>query len=903
MSLTNTGTPTYLWDFQSTTIDTVSSLTGSILAPVGFTNLKGAAALVSFGSNTCVQFTGAPGTYSFMHITGAANFQSVSLLTSNLFVEAWIYPSSFTANTIAASTGTTFQNWWFGLDNTGKVTATFSGQSVKSVAALTLSTWNHVAFSWVATATSNTIYVFTNGTMSGTAPFTGVPVSTIIGASVYVGANTTTSLNFSGYIQDVRMVNPGKTGLSIVPTASFTPTLGPFPFYNGGSPYGNATITTSGQAVTFQAQFQSLSYTSGIYGQAMKILGFENGIIYNTSLSSSSGFTVSCWLNPNGPLAQISQVVIFVGSAIGWARMEFTQGGLNTAFLTITSAQISSSGTVGAGIAVTSGTWVHQTIVFKGNSITSYINGVLSGSPRVSADLANLIYPTIQVGHNGCANFSIDDLRIYKFAMNATQIAGIYNAAPTSILPEPTLMWPFQSSNLDCITGMTPFYSTVTTSTQVAPSYVTGKYGQAISFVNTVAYSYPLSNSYITYNINKNVGLTANNLTSVFWYQPLGVGNNGNQSIFQVLDSVAGSVYIYIQNQSANSGIQYVASTGGTLVGTLIPPNTWAHVAIVTSNVGAGTNNVFCSYYLNGSSQGTSNITLSSTGGTISSFWLASQNNGGTNGSHPAWCSIQDLRVYNSSLTSDQVSSIYNATSPANLITTPTFSFSGQSVSPNLWWTFENTTTDLVQGLSRYTGYALTPFTNTYISGKYGNAVQLLNSSQGNHPDNTLQYVLSPSLPVSGGITITLWTQLLNLPISSTSMFFCTAFSGGSFFFLAPTTTSLIGFGGTFGGNLGYTATQGTWFFTALTISSSGVLTSYINNNSGIVNGTSLGGSSWVNFTGFALGAGYGNGPTYSISCAIDDVRIYNQALSALQIASVYNQAAVPIYNTKTWHS
>jgi len=223
--------------------------------------------------------------------------------------------------------------------------------------------------------------------------------------------------------------------------------------------------------------------------------------------------------------------------------------------------------------------------------------------------------------------------------------------------PQPNLLWQFESSNVDSITGLAPFYSTITAVNQVPPAYVTGKYGQAISFVNTVAYGFPLSNSYLYYNTSSNLRLTANNLTSTFWYQPLGIGNNGNQSIFQVLDSVAGSVYIYIQNQSANSGIQYVAST----VGTLIPPNTWAHVAIVTSNIGANTNNVFCSYYLNGSSQGTSNITLSSTSGTISQIWLASQNNGGTNGAHAAWCLFDDIRIFNSALSASQIQTIYAA--------------------------------------------------------------------------------------------------------------------------------------------------------------------------------------------------------------------------------------------------
>ena len=896
MSLTNTGNPTYVMPFQSTTTDTVSGLAGSISTPTGFTNLRGAAALVNFGSNTCVQFTGASGTYTTMTTGVQTNYGT---LTSNLFVEAWIYPSSFTANTIAASTGSTFQNWWFGLDNTGKVTATVSGQSAKAASSLTLSTWNHVAFSWTTAATSNSIYVFTNGVAAAPVSFTGVPVSTLIGEAFLLGANTATTLNFSGYIQDVRMVNNGRTPQAIVPIASFTPVIGPFPFNSAASPYfPGASIISSGEAVTLQQQFQPLSYTSGVFGQALKVLSLNNGVQYAVSLNSTTGFTIACWLNPSGSQAQIVQAALYLSSTnlSSFARIEFVAG-TNTSTVNISV----NGGTVSTGTTIYDGTWFHAAIVFRGDTLQSYINGSLAGT-RVSSTQIGVIYTILQLGKpasggvsTGPACFAADDLRIYNFAMNSTQVAGIYSTAPASILPAPTLMWPFQSSNLECNTGITPLYSTLTTSTQAAPTYITGKYGRAISFVNTVAYGSPLSNSYSVYNINPNVGLTANNLTVAFWYQPLGVGNSGNQSIFQVLDSVAGSVYIYIQDQSTYSGIQNIAG----IAGTLIPPNTWAHVAIVTSNVGADTNNVFCSYYLNGSSQGTSNITLSSTSGTISSCWLASQYYSGTNGTHPAWCSIQDLRFYNSVLTSNQISSIYNATQPANLITTSAAQVIGQSVSPSLLWSFETSNVDSITGLapSQMVG------TPTYTQGKYGQAIQFVNTPPTS--SQALYYTIPSSVgSMVNGLTVCFWLnpQSIPNPQNQTYVFIDGPVSGstGAYFMFmdngtatAPTLYGQNPTGSGYYPGIGTgTLPQGSWthmtgVWTPYT-GSSNTMTLYVN---GVFNSSVYYANAFtINRLTLATNAGSRGSP-----CIIDDLRIYNTVLTSSQIQSIYNQAAVPV--------
>jgi len=216
-------------------------------------------------------------------------------------------------------------------------------------------------------------------------------------------------------------------------------------------------------------------------------------------------------------------------------------------------------------------------------------------------------------------------------------------------LPQPSLAWQFESSNVDSVTGLAPTFSTVNGSITSIPSYVPGKYGQAIQFNNTgVAYT---SNSYIRYNVSIPIA----SFSICAWinpYQLLGTTQgqiaisvfDGSANYFNLMgvNSNQNSLYLFGQNPFTPQPVNITINGSGT-----IPTNTWSHFA-------ATFNNGNISYYFNGALQGTATFanTFTVTQIFAGAYWDAGN---GFNGS------IDDLRVFKSALTSAQVQSIYKA--------------------------------------------------------------------------------------------------------------------------------------------------------------------------------------------------------------------------------------------------
>lgn len=208
----------------------------------------------------------------------------------------------------------------------------------------------------------------------------------------------------------------------------------------------------------------------------------------------------------------------------------------------------------------------------------------------------------------------------------------------TAQAPQPSLAWQFESSNVDSVTSLAP------TSTGGTPTYVTGKYGKAINFPNSVNTGTvnATNNVFYTVSLNPSVGYTV-----AFW-----VNFNFGGVFAQVMLSIANSngarasnIFINNLNQLVNVNID---GTNITITSPTLTTGTWYHVALsITSSTRV--------LYLNGiGTSGTSGLS-----GTQTSFIL-----GGdlpSIGSFSAWCSIDDLRVFNTALTAAQVQAVYNA--------------------------------------------------------------------------------------------------------------------------------------------------------------------------------------------------------------------------------------------------
>jgi hypothetical protein len=441
------------------------------------------------------------------------------------------------------------------------------------------------------------------------------------------------------YIRDLRVVQGG-----VVPVANFTPGAAPFS-------YASPTYVANMGTTVFTLLGQFITYPPGKYGSAISIMNYPTGtpntstknLRYplNTTLDPTIGITISFWVYVNilPSSGQFSIPVIILGSTgylsvninpTNWSLTYYN----GTTYYTTTVSQTLTPG------------WKHLACIVANGYITAYYNGTQSGTPTAYANPVTLTNE-IQLGSNGGyapTDALYDDLRIYNTALTAAQVRSIYSSqgapAPSRAMPLPKLAWDFNGTTTDYVSGVVP---TTTTGT---PTYVAGKYGQAIQFTNSAG-SAPTQRLAYPVSLSSSSGITAS-----FWVQ-FNTYNTGFQTPFSLGDSssylnIFGTSVIYLYWQRGSNSVQ--ASPGFSY-----STGTWYHIALcysaqtVTLYInGVGTVGTL---YIGGTPSGT-NVGADTT---FTAAYAGSQNTSlAFNGL------VVDLRIFDRALTSAQVQSIYN---------------------------------------------------------------------------------------------------------------------------------------------------------------------------------------------------------------------------------------------------
>ena len=267
--------------------------------------------------------------------------------------------------------------------------------------------------------------------------------------------------------------------------------------------------------------------------------------------------------------------------------------------------------------------------------------------------------------------------------------------------PQPNLAWQFESSNVDYVTGVSPSNSTfVPTSIQVAPTYVSGKYGKGIYFnnQNSIGLSGGVANSFVWYSGSNFVNFNSNNFTICFWVNPYFSipAPTGNQIWVNISDSQCTYQFGLNTNTSTTRPFLYInASPPPSLTNPTSPlvTGTWSHQCATFSNVGMTGSNTYVNYYFNGALQASSNVGKSGTSTFVNGLQIGSALGNGAG----AWVSIDDLRVYNTALSAAQVQTIYAAQGMPNQMS---LTSSAGTPQPSLAWQFESSNVDYVTGLA-----------------------------------------------------------------------------------------------------------------------------------------------------------------------------------------------------------
>ncbi len=514
------------------------------------------------------------------------------------------------------------------------------------------------------------------------------------------------------------------------------------------------------------------------------------------------------------------------------------------------------------GIDVPINTWTHIACTMGsptgGTTTQCYKDGVASGT--TSALGYTTPTTSTKIGGGAGSNYLLgflDEVRMYSRALSAAEIYNLYGEGLGRLLaPSRTGMigeWSFDDATGTKATDFSGQGNTGTLTNFASPPTATS--GWVKSGRRAGALAFDGSNDYVSVS----GALSSTNITFSAWLYP--TDTSGIRAIFRD-SNTAHSLYIYNGNLRDYSGDSYHLSYALTA-------NTWTHV--VYTKVGAAV-----TLYFNGVSVATdswgSGMTLTAItigGDAYSQFFVGK---------------MDDLRFYNRALTAAEVAGLYTATSQGSTRIT-TVSRNGLVG----YWTMEDgiasTTTDFSGN-----GNAGT-LTNgpTWTGGRRGSAVSFdgtddyINVADANSLDiastGSVSYWFKRNASGTGA-NVGKWTasgnqRSYNLEVYTDDKIYWTITSdgtGGS----GSTKTQFISTS---------TYTDTNWHHLVGTFSS-GTMTVYLDGAS-IAGSTTGTASSVYNSTSVLQIGAYGGG-TYT-NGLIDEVRVYNRALSADEIQTLYN--------------
>jgi len=435
------------------------------------------------------------------------------------------------------------------------------------------------------------------------------------------------------------------------------------------------------------------------------------------------------------------------------------------------------------------------------------------------------------------------------------------------VMPIPQLAWDFQSSNVDYVSGLSPSSQVSPGPAQLvgsaalvtnAPTSNTAVYfpGTTSTWMNLgtstpVNFDTSLSNIFMECWVYSSRAYNPNFIT---WHQ----GALGGQENWSMYFGTDGSLITSIWGDVAGTATQ-----GGTGVGSAISQNTWTHVGFAIAN----TASVYKTYiYVNGTP-----TAYTPPAGWVPKFYASGITQIGGRNYSPDLTNmyIRDLRVVQGGVV-------------------PTTSFTPGSAP------FSYTLPSYVTGSGSVVFTLLGQFV-TYVPGKYNQALMIQNPDAVNQLNTYLSYPLTNSISVDSGVTISCWVQIRKTPSSSERCVY--TFNRGSNnpgLYLAYNASNNFYVVLNNGTNVYIpsfpTISLNTWY-NAIVVINNGTVSYY-------VNGTSYNAATYTPPSGVTLQTNFILGGTtnsaYQGNFIIDDLRIYNTALTSTQVQSIYNQHGVP---------
>ncbi|MHB1484855.1 MAG: LamG domain-containing protein [Saccharofermentanales bacterium] len=618
---------------------------------------------------------------------------------------------------------------------------------------------------------------------------------------------------------------------------------------NANDSIGSNNGTTSGGA----------AWAAGKSAQASSLDGTDDyiNIADSVTLDSMSKLTVSAWINMSAlPPANKSYLIVAKeDSNSGAYRICVGANGQgHVALATANNSWYTSGTTASWTTQMQTNTWYHIVATYDGSYVKIYINGTLesTGAQAISGNIVRYTQP-LRIGYpTSSANINyfsgkIDEVRIYNIALGSTGVTRLYNSCPPYISE-----WKFDSNTNDSNTNNNASSSGTT-------SWTTGRKINALNLDGSSGYV----------NIPDSISLDSmRKLTVSAWINMSALPMAGKNYLIAAKEDNNGGAYRICVGSNGTGHIALATTnnswySSGTTASwtTQMQTNTWYHIA-------ATYDGSYVKIYINGSLQGTGEQAIS---GSIVRYALPLRLGYPTSASFSYFNGkIDEVRIYDNSLDSTGVQSLYNSYPPY--------------ISE---WKFE----DNIKDTTGINNGAINGGSD-WTTGKSGDAIKLFGIN------GVVNIADSTTLDNMSEMTISTWVKVSALPTSGklyTIIGKEDVNSGAYRIMVSPDGTGHVAIATANNGwyTTGTTASWttrmqiNTWYHIVATYDGTRVRI-YIN---GDLEGTGVQAISG-NIVRYAqpLRIGY---PTYSnvdyFNGIVDEVRIYSKALDSTEVDTLYN--------------
>ena len=832
-----------------------------------------------------------------LHFNGSSDFVNLSsptviddLPANDFTISSWIYDENTAGNTWGTILGA-YRNITGGwnlrtLSNAGGARSVYFDFTYNTTPAayrtndgtIPVNTWTHVAAVWSAATKTAKIYI--NGVEPGYQTSTQGVGTYASDASLnkQIGRIEYHDQYFNGRIDDFKIFKYALTSDEIKKEANLGGSIvagqtkdvnrggvAPVGFWDFNEGSGASANDKSGNANT--GTLSGATWTNqGKTGNALSFNGSSNYVSIGTPsiLDLDAAMTVEAWVKP-ADTVQGCVVCDSSGGLSGQYQLMFNNGGSPDGVKLVFAW---GNGTTAANYRSTNnvktvGQWQHITAVRdSGKNVTLYVNGILVPGAFDTGGTGTAIYSSprgIAIGQNGVSNSTyfnglIDQVKIYNYARTIDQIHADMMGSPITWLK-------FDEGQGSIAYDSQKNYN----GTISAATWTDGKFGKALSFNGSSSY------------VDISIPTPTMPLTIEFWANPT------TSTPIGMFDSASGQANV-LRNYP-NGYVEWWNATPQVSLG--LTANIWQHLAFVFRYSGS---NRYIDYYKNGVLQTTGSASGSTTFA-WTTFTLGNINDGGA-----GWYSgkLDELKVYNYALTTDEIK--MEANQGAALSLGKNIDSNAGGANPVAFWDFNDgsgTTTKDTSGNNHAGTVTAATWTN---QGKSGSALNFSGSNDA-HVQITTSSGLSEFSNPQSAFTLEAWIKTTDNSAGVQRKVYANSTEDGwhNLFVLQGTVYMKVMrsvWTAYDCGAYNYPVNDGKWHH----------VVGVFNNPSGAVYIDGAKRSNCADFTGSILSSGgWGNGgvkigsdyynptPTELFIGSIDQVKVYNYARSDRQIAFDYN--------------